>query len=369
MRKFTEAINTRKIWFTSDWQLNEDRIFDFNPFFRQFKSISLDDIGMFNLVVGDNNVGKTSLLEALLFVDDNEIYFNELAFAYMARNSSKDLPPISFIKDFMKKDNKEQELEFVLEKDRSYSKYKVRVPTRDEIKDKFEIQTGIDVDDYICMIKDDSSCDISELPLIIKKIETSEVVKTQFIPFGKGFDRDLVKIYAQSIDRDREKRKEFLDSMRVFIPNIDRITPDTQEGQIYIEEQDSQEDSPLSHYGEGAKKLFRILTQITLQKGKKLLVDEIDAGIHYSHFIEFWKVILKVAKKNDIQIFATTHNIECIEYFKEVLEEEEMESYQELSKTITLRKLPNGSIKAYTRKFKEFEYELDNELEIRGGKL
>ncbi|RLA79677.1 MAG: hypothetical protein DRG78_12485, partial [Epsilonproteobacteria bacterium] len=327
--------------------------------FRQFKSISLDDIGMFNLVVGDNNVGKTSLLEALLFVDDNEIYFNELAFAYMARNSSKDLPPISFIKDFMKKDNKEQELEFVLEKDRSYSKYKVRVPTRDEIKDKFEIQTGIDVDDYICMIKDDSSCDISELPLIIKKIETSEVVKTQFIPFGKGFDRDLVKIYAQSIDRDREKRKEFLDSMRVFIPNIDRITPDTQEGQIYIEEQDSQEDSPLSHYGEGAKKLFRILTQITLQKGKKLLVDEIDAGIHYSHFIEFWKVILKVAKKNDIQIFATTHNIECIEYFKEVLEEEEMESYQELSKTITLRKLPNGSIKAYTRKFKEFEYELD----------
>ncbi|HHB95093.1 MAG TPA: hypothetical protein ENK88_08110, partial [Campylobacterales bacterium] len=292
--------------------------------FRQFDSILLDDIGMFNLVVGDNNVGKTSLLEALLFIDDNEIYFNELAFAYMARDSSSNKPPISFVKDFMKKDNTKQEFEFILEKDRNYSKYSIRVPTKDEIKDKFAIQSGIDVDDYICIVKDDKSCDISELPLVIKNIETSEVVKTQFIPFGKGFDKDLVKVYAHNIARNREKRQKFLNSMKIFIPNIDRITPETEEGQIYIEEQNSQGDSPLSHYGEGAKKLFRILTQITLQRDRKLLIDEIDAGIHYSHFLEFWKVILKVAKENNVQIFATTHNIECIEYFKKVLEEEEM---------------------------------------------
>ncbi|MDP5170014.1 MAG: AAA family ATPase [Bacteroidia bacterium] len=34
--------------------------------FKQFKSLALDNIGQFNLIVGDNNVGKTSLLEALL---------------------------------------------------------------------------------------------------------------------------------------------------------------------------------------------------------------------------------------------------------------------------------------------------------------
>ena len=38
--------------------------------FKRFDSLELTDIGQFNLVVGDNNVGKTSLLEALC-VDSN----------------------------------------------------------------------------------------------------------------------------------------------------------------------------------------------------------------------------------------------------------------------------------------------------------
>ena len=32
--------------------------------FKRFDSLELTDIGQFNLVVGDNNVGKTSLLES-----------------------------------------------------------------------------------------------------------------------------------------------------------------------------------------------------------------------------------------------------------------------------------------------------------------
>ena len=38
--------------------------------FKRFDSLEVNDIGQFNLIVGDNNVGKTSLLEALLFDDE-----------------------------------------------------------------------------------------------------------------------------------------------------------------------------------------------------------------------------------------------------------------------------------------------------------
>ncbi len=38
--------------------------------FKQFKSLELDHMGQFNLIVGDNNVGKTSLWEVLLVHDD-----------------------------------------------------------------------------------------------------------------------------------------------------------------------------------------------------------------------------------------------------------------------------------------------------------
>lgn len=261
-----------------------------------------------------------------------------------------------------------QEFEFKLRNDRKEQIYKIKIPTENEIKNKYKITEDIDRTKYISIVSGKMS-DIYTVSLFLEKMKSTDLIQTQFIPYGKGFDKDLVKSYAENIDRNKEKRKDFLESMRVFIPNIDRITTDTDEGKIYIEELNSPHDASLHQYGEGSKKLFRILVQITLQKEKKLLIDEIDAGIHHSHFNEFWKVILKVAKANNVQIFATTHNMECIEYFKEVLEEDEMQIYQDLSRTITLRELPNHTIKAYTRIFEEFEYEIDNELEIRGEKL
>jgi len=190
----------------------------------------------------------------------------------------------------------------------------------------------------------------------------------QLIPFGKGFDRDLATNYYDNIHKDRKKRKSFLEAMKTFIPKIEEIQVDTNNGDIDIYE-DDEYPSALHQYGEGANKLFRILVQITLQEDKKLLIDEIDAGIHYSHFFEFWKIILEVAKEYKVQIFATTHNLECVEHFKNILETMDVKEYQELSRTITLRKLPDNRIKAYIRLFEEFEYELNNELEIRGGAL
>lgn len=348
--------------------------------FRQFKYLNLDNIGQFNLIVGDNNVGKTSLLEALLFMNDTEAYFNNLAFAYIARNNTtliqQDMDelkyklPKEFIRDFFRYGNTENEIKFQLQEDRNQWIYKIQVPTIEDIKYYLEKDSLIDIDDFICMTSDKKKCNIHEIALIIKKLNPDDIIKMQLIPFGKGFDRTLAKSYLDNIDRDKKKRKTFLESMKIFIPNIERITADTESGEIDIEE-DGVDDAVLLHqYGEGANKLFRILVQILLQKDKKLLIDEIDAGVHYSHFKEFWKIILKSAKENGVQIFATTHNIECIRYFKEALEEiEDNKEYQALSRTITLEKLIDSSKKTYTRTFEEFEYELDGKLEIRGGNL
>lgn len=345
--------------------------------FRQFDSLSLTDIGQFNLIVGDNNVGKTSLLEGLLFMNDIDLYYNNLAFAYIARNNTSLIKqsitdikyelPNNFIFDFFKYGKVDNNLEFELQEDRQQWTYRIRIPTKDEVKLTFPLHTAIDEIEFICMECDNKESYIRELESITKKVNPDDIIKMQFIPFGKGFDKTLAKSYYDNIDKDKKNRMSFLNSMKIFIPKIERITADTSSGKINVEESNHDETFPLHQYGEGANKLFRILVQITLQKDKKLLIDEIDAGIHYSHFGEFWRIILEVAKDNNVQIFATTHNIECVEYFKNILEE--MTEYQKLSKIITLRRIPNNQIKAYTYKFEEFEYELNNEFEIRGGAL
>lgn len=346
--------------------------------FRQFANIEINNIGQFNLIVGDNNVGKTSILEALLFIPKSDIYFRDLAFSYIAR---KQIPRIlsngkesynissNFIYDFIKKDATPKEIEFTLHENRNQWNYKIRTATKDEISKYFTLTTGVDVNDYVSILSSNVLLETTELPLILNKIQPNDLIQTQFIPFGKGFDKDLVKAYHDHIDKKREERENFLSAMKIFIPNIDRIMADTENGEIYIEELNSTDSSPLHHFGEGAKKLFRTLVQIILQKNGKVLIDEIDAGIHYSHFSDFWKILLQVAKDNNVQIFATTHNIECIQYFKDILQDDDFNDYKTLSRVITLRKLPDNHIKSYTREFEEFEYELENELELRGGKL
>ena len=44
--------------------------------FKKFDSLEVKDIGQFNLIVGDNNVGKTCLLEALLVDEDSAQLLN-----------------------------------------------------------------------------------------------------------------------------------------------------------------------------------------------------------------------------------------------------------------------------------------------------
>lgn len=97
------------------------------------------------------------------------------------------------------------------------------------------------------------------------------------------------------------------------------------------------------------------------------MIDEIDAGIHYSKFKEFWMLIIKIAKKDKTQIFATTHNDECIRYFSEVLNELD-EEYQKDGRVVQM-KLVNNKIKVRSYEYASFNLAIDEGVEIRGGQI
>ena len=52
--------------------------------------------------------------------------------------------------------------------------------------------------------------------------------------------------------------------------------------------------------------------------------------------------------------------------FDEILKTADFEIFQGFSRVITLKELPDGKIKPYVRKFNEFNYELENDIELRG---
>lgn len=69
---------------------------------------------------------------------------------------------------------------------------------------------------------------------------------------------------------------------------------------------------PLEHFGAGASRLLSIVTQAYMAGGGVLLIDEIESGIHHQFMASFWSVLLELAERTGIQIFATTHSYECL---------------------------------------------------------
>ena len=83
---------------------------------------------------------------------------------------------------------------------------------------------------------------------------------------------------------------------------------------------------PLRSLGDGAVRLFSVALALANSKDGFLLIDEVENGIHYSVQYDFWKMVLRTAYENNVQVFATTHSWDCIRSFAyAAMETEEVE--------------------------------------------
>jgi hypothetical protein len=69
---------------------------------------------------------------------------------------------------------------------------------------------------------------------------------------------------------------------------------------------------PLGLVGEGLQRLCSLILATSEASGYVLLVDEIDTGLHYSILTDMWRVMSTAARELDYQLFATTHSYECM---------------------------------------------------------
>ena len=127
--------------------------------------------------------------------------------------------------------------------------------------------------------------------------------------------------------------------------------------------EDKDEFVPLNYLGDGFKRIFYIILKAISLKGKRLMIDEIEIGIHHSKLKEFWINIIKICKELNIQLFATTHSQECTEaFYKASLELKEQENIR----LISLEEGKEEKIYATTYSFENIEASLISNIELRG---
>jgi AAA15 family ATPase/GTPase len=320
--------------------------------FKKFTDLKIDNIGQFNLIIGDNNVGKTSLLEALLIDNELDIFTDSIAnINYFLRkfdqlkvpfinmyfsNSISQFPKVMSFK-YQVGNNEIKSTNITAFKEREFYK-------------NYVAQTDAD---QKLVITDDV------------KNTGSYNLRTPYITMGFFYTHELTDHYSKYVQQFSDKKNKLISSLGYLIPqlkNIEISIADTYVPILALAESGKNKLTPLASYGEGALKFFRILLSLFVDNHySRLMIDELDAGIHHSHLANFNKSLIQAAKAEGKQIFATTHSKECIESFTRALEETGMQSE---GRIIHLADTRSG-IKAYTMNFEEFENALLAESEIR----
>ena len=119
----------------------------------------------------------------------------------------------------------------------------------------------------------------------------------------------------------REKRGDLLlDALRVVEPKLQSIEENSSSGTPMIwGDVGLPELVPLPIMGEGMTRIARIVLAISASPNGVVLVDEIENGLHHSMLKNVWQVVESAARQFGTQVFATTHSFECAEAAHQVL--------------------------------------------------
>jgi len=114
--------------------------------------------------------------------------------------------------------------------------------------------------------------------------------------------------------------------------------------------------------GDGINKLLDYLLVMAANPGSIILLDEIETGFHYSFYPKLWELIAIFSKKTQCQVFATTHSHECI---KSVLQGTSENGHRERFSYIRLGRNKEGVIQPHYFHPDMLEYALNVNMEVR----
>ncbi|WP_304735947.1 AAA family ATPase [Duncaniella muris] len=119
--------------------------------------------------------------------------------------------------------------------------------------------------------------------------------------------------------------------------------------------------APLRSMGDGINHILSIVLAIVNAENGCVIIDEIDNGLHYTVQKQLWTVIFELSKSLNVQIFATTHSSDCISSFSKVLQQP---ANRDEGRFIRLE-MKNGAVSSTEYNPDELEIVASQNIEIR----
>jgi ABC-type transport system involved in cytochrome c biogenesis ATPase subunit len=165
-----------------------------------------------------------------------------------------------------------------------------------------------------------------------------------------------------------EKREqEVAQAMQILEPALEDIVFQTGNqttrfsapGNVLIGLKGASRRVPLGSLGDGMRRLLALsLALIRCERGI-LLIDEIDTGLHYSVMGDMWRLVIEAAR-NDIQVFATTHSLDCLRGLSWLCE-----THPELAREVSVQKIEPALDESVALDAEQIQVACEQEIEVR----
>jgi AAA15 family ATPase/GTPase len=265
--------------------------------FRGFQDLKVEPLRSVNLIAGQNDSGKTALLEAIYVLLMHQHVQQHLPglFRVPAQNASPEQnfwPWLFYNKDFNK--------DVVIRAATSESP-EIGVMARHRSR---RIQGQVEG------FKPSQSWGEFQWFMAVGQNELRDKVAV-FSTHPSNPVQDAIDYNRVVLKRQKTRVQEMLKAIEPRLEAIEPLQTGHQAPLIYVDVGLS-EMIPVTQMGQGFNRLLDIYSELLASDAKVLLIDEIENGIHHSVLPTIWKGLLLAAREVGIQVFATTHSLECI---------------------------------------------------------
>jgi hypothetical protein len=316
--------------------------------FRGLRDIFLRDLRQVNLLVGGNDTGKTSVLEALILLLGESRFIQELPFTFRNNQSggqnhhhnnsddSENFWPWLFYDR-----NTNNAIEITGQVDDGQ---KLALSSRLAPSQNFAGAPQIPIIMRGLLDKGQSTLiRFEHQNVAVQGQEPSKNFRVSRLSVRPSHPVEDAEKYNQiALEADGERRFEAI--MREVEPRLKRLRyaklPNTSSPLVFVDLGLSRS-VPATQMGQAFNRLLHIYAEILTSKTNVLLIDEIENGIFSESLPLIWKGLFAVCAAQNVQIFATTHSRECV---MAAYEASEARSKDELS--VQRLQIVNGNIEA-----------------------
>jgi hypothetical protein len=299
--------------------------------FRQFTDFHIENLARVNLIGGRNNTGKTALLEAVALVSGHvdPHYILRFPEAYPSWAAAFQNPQQAIRLEGQTQAGEEVLIQFRLSNllqniEESFARF-IQEQAAGGILSLEQVEIlAVDYQGQnVYLYKADDRVIINRNPQAFYRLSFGAPSSSPQLP-------KLKKLAEQfGLIKEEGEEKMLLEALQILEPRLTRL---------YDKYQANIETSiiwgevggirlPFASMGQGINRLLEWTLGMRDIEGGILCIDEIDNGLHHSKMAPIWKHLDSLARRFEVQIFASTHSDEMIQAARQAFSDTSLEDF------------------------------------------